>query len=114
MKIKTTGLREATRYLEKVAAPLGPEVITALESTWGAAFLDTQNRAHVLTGALKASGQKSSEYDSGQWEGRISYGGPGAEQAVYEAAKGAEHDPLSGMPVFSERLIDAIEKHFEP
>lgn len=57
-------------------------------------FLLTQAAVHVETGALKASGEESSQVDRSReiWEGDITYGDPGdsgpVDYAIYEKERG--------------------------
>lgn len=90
-----------------------PRLRAELDETIRSAFADSQARAHVLSGALKASGRSGTDIrDDGQtWIGWQAYGGPGVEQALYEMARGGEHDFLAGTPVYEERIGQIIEHH---
>lgn len=94
-----TMLREAESFFHELQQP-PVALISALEKELSSAYLDTQAAAHVLTGSLKASGRTSSDYHGNMWEGSITYGGPSTgvnnpvTYAIYEMARGGEHDFL--------------------
>lgn len=95
-----------------------------LEALLNAAFADTQARTHVLTGSLKASGKTDSDFDGDEWSGSITYGGelwrtpaPGPPNdpvvyAIYEMARGGEHDFFAGLPGFEDRVGDILNEFF--
>lgn len=109
--------------LEKSAEP-HYETTVELEALLRAAFLDTQARTHVITGSLKASGASSSDFDGEVWQGSITYGGvlfkvpvPGpphdpVDYAIYEMARGGEHDFFSGLPGFENQIEQILHGGF--
>lgn len=94
------------------------------EALLHAAFVDTQARTHIITGSLKASGKTSSDFDGDVWEGTIEYGGalwgvpaPGppndpVDYAIYEMARGGEHDFFGGLPGFEDQMGEIIDSLF--
>lgn len=72
---------------------------------------NTQRRTHVLDGFLKASGRyEVNRAGRDQLEGVITYGGtPTVDYAVYEFARGGNHDALTrGYEDSYERLRQAV------
>lgn len=123
-----TSLDKVIDDLERMGGPPGFKVVGALEAVLQASFLETQAATHIITGSLKASGRTSSEFtDDRVWEGEISYGGsmyrepaPGppppsgkVDYAIYEMARGGEHDFFAGLPAFDSAWENAIDMHFE-
>lgn len=91
-------------------------VIRGLERTLRNAFLDTQAKVHVITSSLKGSGRSSSEFVAPtHWEGHITYGGPSpgfpndpVVYAIYEMARGGEHDFFRDLPMYDPLFVQAI------
>lgn len=95
-----------------------------LEALLAAAFADTQARTHILTGSLKASGKTDSDFDGDTWTGTIQYGGllwkpaaPGppndpVRYAIYEMARGGDHDFFAGMPGFENQISEILHTGF--
>lgn len=82
-----------------------------LDAVLAATFRDAQGRAHVLSGALRASGISGSENRPGDsWLGRFSFGGPGAEHAIFEMARGGEHDFMAGTVAYEEAFEEVIDR----
>lgn len=113
------GLDDQLAEIDRVGNP-GFQVVGEFESILRAAFLDTQARAHVLTGWMKASGTTESDFDGLTWEGAIYYGVPGdanwaqdpdATYAVFEMARGGDHNFYAGLPAFHDAYVDAIVRH---
>lgn len=95
------------------------------EALLQAAYVDTQARTHILTGSLKATGRAESDFDGEVWTGTIEYGGalwrppmgPGpakdpVDYAIYEMARGGEHDFFSGLPGFEDKFGEIIDSLF--
>lgn len=71
----------------------------------------TQRRVHVLDGPLKASGRyEANRRGRDELEGTVTYGGtPDCDYAVYEFARGGNHDALTrGYEDSHERLRRAV------
>lgn len=95
--------------------------IARLEAVLALQFADTQERTHILTGSLKISGRPESDYDSAtrHWSASITYGGeaPGAinnpvDYAIYEMARGGDHDFFAGLSRYDDLYPEAINSHF--
>jgi hypothetical protein len=106
--------------LESMAAPIHRPV-GEIETLFRVAFEATQAATHVITGSLKASGHTDTDVTEDSWTGRIIYGGPlfGApapgppndpvEYAIYEMARGGEHDFLApAEAVFNDTALSKI------
>ena len=97
------------RWITGLAAlPAGP-----VEREWQAAtdefFARTQTFAHVITGAMKASGDSQVTASGDEVQGVLSYGGGGVDYTIYELRRGDSHDfyarAWTGMPT---RYTDAL------
>lgn len=121
-----TSLDQVIEDLKRLGGPPGFKVVHALEAVLQAAFLETQAATHIITGSLKASGRTSSDFtDEKVWEGEISYGGPQyrdvapgppndpVDYAIYEMARGGDHDFFAALPGFDDAWVHAIDVHFE-
>lgn len=120
-------LDEIIKDLRRLGGPPGFKVVHGLEAALAAAFADTQERTHIITGSLKASGTSESDFSSSHvWEGTITYGGklhrpplgPGppndpVDYAIFEMNRGGDHDFFAGLPYFDHMFVSAIDKHFE-
>lgn len=112
-------LKAAIAQAKKLGIP-SFKLVHELELVLAAAFADTQARAHVITGSLKASGKTSSDFDGEDWKGEISYGGASAgpnnpvDYAIYEMARGGDHDFFAGLPGYESKFESAIEKYLVP
>ncbi len=79
------GPRGAGLELDRLASGPGMGTVMAMESALAAGTLTTSMRAHVITGALKASVHPSSHFSGDEWEGTINAAGhPG----IFELARG--------------------------
>ena len=107
-----------------LANPPGFETIGAMEEVLAAMFVTSQVAAHRITGSLKASGKRGSDFDGETWEGVISYGGslsrlaiPGpphdpVDYAIYEMNRGGDHDFFRQLPAFDKPFEEAMSTHF--
>jgi hypothetical protein len=71
--------------LDRIAAGPDQRTIAAWETALLAGYAASEARAHVITGALKASGHPSSHHGEGSWEGTISFAG---KPGIFELARG--------------------------
>ncbi len=121
MKINESGLNEVVNEFGVMSGPIPFKTVARLENVLDAFFTDTQARTHILTGSLKASGYPESDYDADEWHGSITYGGalwrpplgPGPAQdpvdyAIYEMARGDDHDFFSHAPIFSAQFEQVV------
>ena len=74
---------------------LEPETVEIWQQATEYFFGRTQERVHILTGALKTSGQYEMETDGAQVDGVVSYGGGVVDYAAYELRRGGSHDFLN-------------------
>lgn len=104
-------------WLDALDAHEGPgfETLEALSATIAAAFEETQQMVHVITGSLKASGRVKNQRTEDGWEGTISYGGqaPGMPHPVVSYAKeefgrGENHDALRNTHAYREDFLNAM------
>jgi hypothetical protein len=117
-------LREIIGLMKETAGAPSYKVTGKLEAALQKVFMDTQERVHIITGSLKASGKTNTEFDGELWEGEIEYGGelwgppsPGppndpVEYAIFEMARGGDHDFFGGIQQYEDDFEDAINEHF--
>lgn len=119
IRVNTDPLDEIIDYLDEMAKPPSAKTVAKLDAVLAAAFAENQERAHLLSGSLKASGRMSSEVNGQVWTGRISYGGasPGpnsvVDYAIYELHKGGSHDFMPGLHEYDGRLKAVMNDHFD-
>jgi len=95
-----------------------------LEAVLAKAFGASQERVHVISGRLKASGHTQSDFRGNSWSGEIIYGGEGsrAEYAIYEYARDGNrnippftpHKHWMDFTDFEPEFEKAIDSHFDP
>lgn len=111
------GMIEAMRIVQR------PNFLVthSLETVLKAAFKQTQEDVHVISGRLKDSGHTETDFDGVTWEGSINYGGPQgtpAYYAIYEMGRsgikhGTPHDFFAGLEEFDGQFEEAIDSHFK-
>lgn len=115
-----------SEWIARLDAAAGPSYKTTveLEALLRAAFVETQAATHIITGSLKASGKTESDFDGDIWTGKIVYGGalwktpaPGppndpVDYAIFEMARGGEHDFFSGLVGYEDRIEEIIHGGF--
>lgn len=113
-------LKRLIDAVETVHGPIGFKVVGAMETVLHAAFEDTQAITHVITASLKGSGKTESDFDGDNWTGSITYGGssPGFKNdpvtyAIYEMARGGDHDFFRNLQLYDRQFEDAIDRHFD-
>jgi hypothetical protein len=96
---------------------MGP-VLGELERLLAVQFTAAQGAVHVITGSLRASEEIDSDYAAGRWIGQISFGGPSpgfpndpVVYAVYEAARGGQHDFTVPITARSRDYGTAMREH---
>lgn len=117
--VRVTGLKEARKEMQRIQRiPLS--ALSDLEGLAASAFADTQAATHVITGSLKISGKLSTDFDGRTWDMQITYGGsaPGAvfdpvRYAIYERARGGEHDFMAPITPYESKIEDVLNKHFD-
>lgn len=113
-------LKKLAKDFGEVAQPPTHKTVFALETVLKTAFLDTQEKVHVITASLKMSGKTSSDFTADdEWTGEITYGGVSAgvnnpvDYALYEMERGGEHDFFRDLPKYDALYEDAIYTHFK-
>lgn len=125
--------RDIDKHLDHLANLPDPALIARLDAILGAGFQATQDTVHVVTGSLKSSGRKSTEFQRAtrEWKGEISYGGVSlgpnnpVNYAIYEAARGVggaggesdargNHNFMSPLSTLHLAYIDAMLKAMHP
>lgn len=103
---------------DEMAATMSVDVAAVGAEEWRAAtdifFGRTQERVHVVTGALKASGAADVLTSGDDVVGEVSYGGGLVDYALAEQRRGPEHDYLN--PAFVDSQPDfeaALGRTFE-
>ena len=77
---------EVIRELDRLArGPGAGETTFRLEAILTGAFAATQERVHVITGALKGGGHPVSGFDGETWTGEIAYP---RDPGIFELARG--------------------------
>lgn len=83
-------------------------------------LLEAVGLTHVDTGSLKSSAKSKSSKTLSQWEGEFSFGGPSAginnpvDYAIYEKARGGEHDFFKAVHTLAPKFREAIKKGLTP
>lgn len=120
---KEVGVQDMIDTVHRVSRP-SFRLINRFEEIRQMQFLDTQARTHVITESLRASGKMETDYDGRVWSGTIEYGGeltrppsPGppadpVDYAIYEKARGGDHDFFSGIEPLNHLYEEAILAHF--
>lgn len=95
-----------------------------LEALLNTAFKVTQEKVHIITESLKASGKTDTDFDGDTWTGSIIYGGalwkvptPGPPNdpvvyAIYEIARGGDHDFFAGLESFGTEIEEILNGGF--
>jgi hypothetical protein len=88
--------------LDRLAKGPDAKTIARMEAALLAGFTTTEQRVHVITGALKATGHPSSYLDISTWSGEMDYA---RDPGVFELARGnrpTRYHPFPGMHYFFE------------
>lgn len=111
-------LSSAGRELDRLARGPAPRIVLGLESVFLAAFQETQQIVHVITGSLRGSGKPETSFDGEAWEGTVFYGGasPGfpndpVNYAIYELARGGSHNFFGPMYRTPDQIRQVIMEH---
>lgn len=96
----TVYLDGAGDELDRLAAGPGMKTIAAMEAALLRGYVITEERVHVITGGLKASGHPESYRDAFTWSGQMNYDrNPG----IFELARGdapSRYHPAPGRHYF--------------
>jgi len=112
------GARKMAAEFKLLVHPVG-KAAPALDAVLADMFAETQALTHVITGELKASGHTTSESGEDTWMGEIIYGSPmegdegPAYYAIYEQARGGDHDFYRTLPLYDDQIKAAIKMSFK-
>jgi len=119
VSFQVSGLKEARGDMKQFQIP-PLKTIARLEKELASAFADTQAATHIITHSLKTSGKVSSDFDGNSWDADITYGGEAAgaindpvDYAIYERARGGEHDFMAPAFAHEDAFGDILNKHFD-
>lgn len=79
-------------------------------------YVGSQAIVHIETGSLKNSGKTKEKSSRRRWEGTLTYGGPSAgvnnpvDYAIYELARGGDHDFIANTHLLHQQWIQAMKK----
>jgi len=105
VRIKVRGLQPWIDGLDKFGVPT-PEMERRWRQATDVFFDRTQQYVHVVSAELKASGRMDTFSDQRNIVGQVSYGGTAAcDYAVYEFARGGDHDALTRGFAAAERVF---------
>ena len=114
-----TGLKEARKEMQRLAAP-PLKTIGELEKVAGQGFAATQAATHIITGSLKISGKLKTDFDGNTWDMQVTYGGEAhgavfdpVRYAIYERARGGEHDFMAPLIPYEDQIEGILNKHFD-
>jgi hypothetical protein len=106
----TVYLDGAGDELDRLAAGPPPEIIARMEAATLGCFVATEQRVHVITGELRASGHPQTSYELDVWSGQVNFArNPG----IFELARGdapTRHHPFPGFHYFFEPAGHFFEK----
>lgn len=108
-----TGIEQEFDRLSKMPSPKAAALLDLVLNSQGVAV---RAATHVDTSSLKQSIKDSSDTDIHVWEGTISAGGPSkginnpVDYAIYEKARGEDHDFFSPLPAFHGLYVTAIRE----
>jgi hypothetical protein len=119
------GWDDAIAEIKRVTGRPGFRVIRDFERVFKRMADRVEHDVHVVTGSLKASGKRSTDYNDAlsHWTGDLTYGGilektphPGPPHdpvvyAVQERNRGGEHDFLRSVPL-SQPEFEAVIVHW--
>lgn len=106
--------------LENILYP-GSPMLVALNSILSQMLATAKAETHVVTGSLKNSGRKDSDYDENTWRGKIIFGGPSpgfpndpvtyAKIEKNRGGPGSSHDFLRSAYLYQDRIKETIEDY---
>lgn len=110
--------RSMLREIRRIRDMPDARTVAALDAVLGTGFKAVQGNIHVVTGALKASADKSSEVkdSTDTWVGTIKVGDPaeGVDYAIYEKVRDpdqhGDHDFFRTLPALDPLFVAAIMK----
>lgn len=114
----TSDYSDLDKEIDRIERMPSRKMIASLDAVLDVGFAEVVANTDVITGSLKSSAKKDSGANAAkqQWEGSIQMGGPSAgvnnpvDYAIYEKARGGEHDFFKGLPGLHPAYIAAILK----
>lgn len=79
------------KEFDRVESMPTPAMAARLDAVLDVGFNTSRALVHVITGALKGSGKKSSKVNHADWKGEFSFG-EGLDYAIYEKERDGGHD----------------------
>jgi hypothetical protein len=108
-RVTVTHSANFDRWILGMARVAGGAAAEIGEQRWDEAtrafFEHTQDVVHVITGALKGSGQYTTARDGDSLVGAVSYGGGSVDYAEHERQRGGEHDFMQRGWLMSEQAF---------
>lgn len=104
--------------IDRIADEPNRKMVALLDGVLHSGFGQVAAATHIDTGSLKGSLKEESGGDTAkdQWVGTIQAGGPSpgvnnpVDYAIYEKARGGEHDFFAGLPGLHPAYVAAILK----
>jgi hypothetical protein len=119
MTMRADGLAEARKELQRLSRP-PMKTIAELETVAAQGFAATQAATHIITGSLKISGKLATDFDGRMWDMQVTYGGSATgavfdpvRYAIYERARGGDHDFMAPLLPYEDKIGDILNKHFD-
>jgi hypothetical protein len=114
----TSDYSDIDKEIDRIERMPNRRMVAALDAVLATGFAGVVAGTDVITGSLKSSAKKESGGDKvkQQWTGSIQMGGPSTgvnnpvDYAIYEKARGGEHDFFAGLPGLHPAYIAAILK----
>lgn len=106
----TVFLDGAGDELDRLARGPGMKTIAEMEAALLGGYVITEERVHVITGELKASGHPESYFDQFTWSGQMNYD---RHPGIFELARGnapTRHHPFPGRHYFFDPGGHVFEK----
>lgn len=107
---------EIDNELDRIIDMPNDKTTGLLDAVLDFGFKQTQAATHVLTGSLKSSLKKDSKETDSTWRGTISAGGASlginnpVNYAIYEKARGGDHDFFGNLHLLHQMYIAALLK----
>lgn len=112
MIIIRSDYRYIDREFDRLESLPDAKMNASLDAVLTEGFETARGRVHILTGALKASGKKTSSSNKAlsRWQGMFSFGAPnqGVDYAIYEKERDGSHNFFSQVHLLHRRFVSAI------
>lgn len=107
--------RELDKEFDRLDGMPDARMNIMLDAVLAIGLKQTQAATHVITGSLKSSMKSDSEERRSSWIGTITAGGPSlginnpVDYAIYEKARGGDHDFFGNLHLLHSLYILAIK-----